>query len=388
MIVNLLLLRGNLGRPGAGACPVRGHSNVQGDRTMGIYEKPAPAFLDKLGEVFGFEPPRAHGFDTVGAIEAMLDGRGKVFIAMGGNFAAATPDTAATWRALRNCELTVHVTTKFNRSHVVHGRKALVLPVLGRTEIDLQASGPQGVTVEDSMSMVHLSHGMNAPASEHLLSEPMLVARMAAATLPASRTPWLQLAGDYARIRDKIEAVLPDFAGFNEKIRQPGGFRLRNTASERVWATASGKAEFSVHALPTDLAVERAAERHRDARVFTLTTLRSHDQYNTTIYGLNDRYRGVHGHRRVVFIHADDIRDLGLKSGDWVDITSLYIAESGGEVQQRRAERFLLVAYDIPRGCIASYYPETNPLVPLQSFSLGARTPTSKSIPVVLSRHG
>ncbi|HEY0957296.1 MAG TPA: FdhF/YdeP family oxidoreductase [Roseateles sp.] len=387
MIVNLLLLRGNLGRPGAGACPVRGHSNVQGDRTMGIYEKPSAEFLDKLGEVFGFEPPRAHGFDTVGAIQAMLDGRGKVFIAMGGNFAAATPDTAATWRALRRCELTVHITTKFNRSHVVHGRQALVLPVLGRTEIDVQASGPQGVTVEDSMSMVHLSAGMNAPASEHLLSEPMLVARMAAATLTNSRTPWLQLAGDYAAIRDKIEAVLPDFAGFNEKIKAPGGFRLRNTASERVWVTASGKAQFSTHAMPTDLAVERVADRQRDVRVFTLTTLRSHDQYNTTIYGHDDRYRGVYGHRRVVFIHADDIRDLGLKAGDWVDITSLYVGEGSDDVQQRRAERFLLVAYDIPRGCLASYYPETNTLVPLESFSLLARTPTSKSIPVVLSPH-
>ena len=387
MIVNLLLLRGNVGRPGAGACPVRGHSNVQGDRTMGIHEKPSPEFLDRLGEVFGFEPPRRHGLDTVGAIEAMQAGRAKVFIAMGGNFAAATPDTAATWQALRQCALTVHITTKFNRSHVVHGRQALVLPVLGRTEIDVQATGPQGVTVEDSMSMVHLSHGMNAPASEHLLSEPMVVARMAVATLSASRTPWLQLAGDYAAIRDRIEAVLPDFAGFNEKIRQPGGFRLRNTASERVWATASGKAEFSTHALPTDLAIERIAERHRDQRVFALTTVRSHDQYNTTIYGHDDRYRGVHGHRRVVFIHADDLRDLGLKAGDWVDITSLYCAEGSADVQQRRAERFLLVAYDIPRGCLASYYPETNPLVPLESFSITARTPTSKSIPVVLTRH-
>ncbi len=387
MIVNLLLLRGNLGRPGAGACPVRGHSNVQGDRTMGIYEKPAAAFLDRLGQVFDFKPPREPGVDTVGAIQAMLDGCAKVFIAMGGNFAAATPDTAATWRALRRCDLTVHITTKFNRSHVVHGRQALVLPVLGRTEIDVQASGPQGVTVEDSMSMVHLSSGMNAPASEHLLSEPMVVARMAAATLKHSRTPWLALASDYAAIRDKIEAVLPDFAGFNDKIRQPGGFRLRNTASERVWATPSGRAEFSTHAMPTDLAAERVAERHRDVRVFTLTTLRSHDQYNTTIYGHDDRYRGVYGHRRVVFIHADDLRDLGMKAGDWVDITSLYVGEAGGEVQQRRAERFLLVAYDIPRGCLASYYPETNALVPLESFSVSARTPTSKSIPVMLSAH-
>jgi molybdopterin-dependent oxidoreductase alpha subunit len=320
----------------------------------------------------------------------MLAGQAKVFIAMGGNFAAATPDTAATWRALRQCELTVHITTKFNRSHVVHGRQALVLPVLGRTEIDVQATGPQGVTVEDSMSMVHLSAGMNAPASEHLLSEPMLVARMAAATLKRSRTPWLALAGDYALIRDKIEAVLPDFAGFNEKIRQPGGFRLRNTASERVWATASGKAEFSTHPLPSDLAVQRVAERQRDARVFTLTTLRSHDQYNTTIYGHDDRYRGVYGHRRVVFISAEDLKDLGLKAGDWVDITSLYVGEAQGQdadVQQRRAEAFLLVEYDIPRGCLASYYPETNPLVPLESFSITARTPTSKSIPVMLTRH-
>jgi len=381
MIVNLLLLRGNLGREGAGACPVRGHSNVQGDRTMGIYEKPAAAFLDRLGDVFGFEPPREPGYDTVGAIEAMLAGHGKVFIAMGGNFAAATPDTAATWTALRQCELTVHVATKFNRSHVVHGRQALLLPVLGRTEIDVQAGGAQGVTVEDSMSMVHLSAGLNAPASEHLLSEPMLVARLAAATLPQSRTPWLLLAGDYALIRDKIEAVFPDFAGFNEKIKTPGGFRLRNTASERVWVTASGKAEFRTHAVPTDTSVHRAkaAGKQTDTVVFALATVRSHDQYNTTIYGMDDRYRGVYGHRRVVFINAEDLRQIRMKAGDWVDITSLY-----NDGESRIAERFLLVEYDIPRGCLASYYPETNPLVPLSSFAIDARTPTSKSIPVKL----
>ena len=239
--------------------------------------------------------------------------------------------------------------------------------------------------------MVHLSAGMNAPASEHLLSEPMVVARMAALTLKNSRTPWLALASNYAAIRDKIEAVLPDFAGFNEKIKTPGGFRLRNTASERVWATPSGKAGFSTHALPTDSAAERVAERQRgngkDVRLFTLTTLRSHDQYNTTIYGHDDRYRGVYGHRRVVFINAEDLKDIGMKAGDWVDITSLFIDEAGGDVQQRHAARFLLVAYDIPRGCLASYYPETNPLVPLESFSLVARTPTSKSIPVTLARH-
>jgi molybdopterin-dependent oxidoreductase alpha subunit len=384
MIVNLLLMRGNLGREGAGACPVRGHSNVQGDRTVGIYEKPTPAFLDKLGEVFGFEPPREHGYDTVGAIEAMLAGKGKVFFALGGNFAAATPDTLATFRALRNCELTVHVATKFNRSHLVHGRQALVLPCLGRTEIDVQAAGPQGVTVEDSMSMVHISTGMNVPASEHLLSEPMIVARLAAATLPASRTPWMALASDYAKIREKIEAVLPDFAGYNEKIKTPGGFRLRNTASERVWATPTAKANFSTHPVPQDTHVHRARAvgKALDTVVFALATTRSHDQYNTTIYGLDDRYRGVYGHRRVVFINAEDLKQIGMKAGDWVDITSLY--EDG---EERRADRFLLVEYDIPRGCLASYYPETNPLVPLSSFAITARTPTSKSIPVKLSAH-
>ncbi|MET0519676.1 MAG: FdhF/YdeP family oxidoreductase [Burkholderiaceae bacterium] len=387
MIVNLLLMRGNLGREGAGACPVRGHSNVQGDRTVGINEKPVAAFLDKLGEVFGFEPPREHGYDVVGAIEAMLAGKGKVFFALGGNFAAATPDTLATFRALRNCELTVHVTTKFNRSHIVHGRQALVLPCLGRTEIDVQASGPQGVTVEDSMSMVHISTGLNVPASEHLLSEPMIVARMAAATLPASRTPWLRMASDYALIREKIEAVLPDFAGYNEKIKTPGGFRLRNTASERVWATPTGKANFSTHAVPQDTPVHRARRRHgdgkaRDTVVFALGTTRSHDQYNTTIYGLDDRYRGVYGHRRVVFINAEDLKQIGMKAGEWVDITSIY-----DDGEERRADRFLLVEYDIPRGCLASYYPETNPLVPLSSFAITARTPTSKSIPVKLTPH-
>lgn len=392
MITNLLLLRGNMGRPGAGACPVRGHSNVQGDRTMGIYEKPDPAFLDRLGAVFGFEPPRAHGFDTIGAIEAMRDKKASVFIAMGGNFAAATPDTTVTHQALQQCALTVHVATKFNRSHVVHGRQALVLPCLGRTEIDMQASGPQGVTVEDSMSMVHISMGLNAPASEHLLSEPMIVARLAAATLPHSRTPWLQLADNYALIRDKIEAVFPDFAGFNEKIQKPGGFRLRNPASDRVWATASGKAEFRCHAVPTDTSLHRVRNRPQDTPVFALATVRSHDQYNTTIYGLDDRYRGVYGHRRVVFINAADLRQLGMKAGDWVDITCLFETDTGSgsgnsttALEVRRAARFLLVEHDIPRGCLASYYPETNPLVPLQSFAIGARTPTSKSIPVTLS---
>jgi len=387
MLVNLLMLRGNLGRPGAGACPVRGHSNVQGDRTMGIWEKPPAALLDRLQQVFGFEPPRTHGVDVVDSIRLMLEGKGRVFFALGGNFAAATPDTAATWQALRQCDLTVHVTTKLNRSHVVHGREALILPCLGRTEIDMQAAGPQGVTVEDSMSMVHLSAGINPPASEHLLSEPAIVARLAAATLngPAgrgSRTPWLWLVEDYARIRDLIEQVFDDFKDFNARVAAPGGFRLRNTAGERVWVTDTGKAAFVAHPVPRDTPVHRARARVRDAVVFTLITTRSHDQYNTTIYGMDDRYRGVFGQRRVVFIHPEDIRALGLKDGDWVDLKTVW-----DDGQERRADRFRLVAYDIPRGNLAAYYPETNPLVPLSATAIVAGTPTSKAIPVVLVPH-
>ena len=383
MITNLLLLRGNIGRPGAGPCPVRGHSNVQGDRTMGIWEKPPAALLDRLRDVFGFEPPRAPGTDVVASIRLMLEGRGKVFFALGGNFASATPDTYETWKGLRRCDLTVHVTTKLNRSHIVHGREALILPCLGRTEIDVQAGGPQGVTVEDSMSMVHMSSGINPPASDHLLSEPAIVARLAAATLGArSHTPWAWLVEDYDRIRDKIEAVFDDFFDFNLRIRTPGGFRLRNPASEREWRTASGKATFHAHAVPLATPVHRARERHLDQVVFTLLTTRSHDQYNTTIYGQDDRYRGVFGQRRVVFINAADIRHLGLRDGQWVDIHTAW-----ADGIERRADRFKLVAYDIPRGNLAAYYPETNPLVPLALTATDAGTPTSKSIPVILTPH-
>ncbi|MBV7539513.1 FdhF/YdeP family oxidoreductase [Acidovorax sp. sic0104] len=382
-IVSLLMMRGNIGREGAGPCPVRGHSNVQGDRTMGIWEKPPAALLDKLRDVFGFEPPRQNGVDTVEAIRQMLDGKGKVFFALGGNFASATPDTYETWKALQRCDLTVHVTTKLNRSHIVHGKEALILPCLGRTEIDMQATGPQGVTVEDSMSMVHISVGINPPASEHLLSEPAIVARLAAATLGArSNVPWLWLVEDYARIRDQIEKVFPDFKDFNQRVAVPGGFRLRNTASERVWATASGKASFHAHAVPRDTPTHIARERYKDAVVFTLLTTRSHDQYNTTIYGMDDRYRGVYGQRRVVFINDKDIRALGMKDGDWVDIQTVW-----SDGQERRADRFKLVAYDIPRGNLAAYYPETNPLVPLSAVADTAGTPTSKSIPVLLVPH-
>ncbi|MGJ7544541.1 FdhF/YdeP family oxidoreductase [Variovorax sp. LT1R16] len=386
MLGNLLLMRGNVGRPGAGPCPVRGHSNVQGDRTMGIWERPPAALLDRLAEVYGFEPPRANGMDTVEAIAAMRDGLGKVFFALGGNFAAATPDTYETWKGLRRCDLTVHVATKLNRSHVVHGREALILPCLGRTEIDIQAAGPQGVTVEDSMSMVHISTGINPPASPLLLSEPAIIARLAEATIGhRSRTAWRWLVEDYARIRDHIEAVFDDFKDFNRRVAVQGGFRLRNTASERVWATASKKAGFFTHPVPRDTPSHRARARFAakgDTRVFTLLTTRSHDQYNTTIYGHDDRYRGVFGQRRVVFIHEDDIRDIGLKNGDWVDIRTVW-----DDGQERRADRFKLVAYDIPRGNLAAYYPETNPLVPLSSVALNAGTPASKSIPVILVPH-
>ncbi|WP_133000285.1 FdhF/YdeP family oxidoreductase [Luteimonas arsenica] len=383
MIVNLLLLRGNLGRPGAGACPVRGHSNVQGDRTMMIWEKPPAAFLDRIEQVFGFEPPRNDGYDTVGAIEAMIEGRAKVFFAMGGNFAIATPDSDATARGLRNCALTVNVTTKLNRSHLVHGRDALILPCLGRTEIDIQAAGPQGVTVEDSMSMVHLSSGINPPASDILLSEPAIVAGLAHATLgERSKIGWLWLIEDYDRIRDLVAMCFDDFHDFNARVRVPGGFRLSNPARDRAWATATGRANFIAADVPTDNPIHRARRAQGTQPVFTLATTRSHDQYNTTVYGLNDRYRGVFGERRVLFIHADDIAALGMKAGDWVDLESL--CDDG---VRRTARRFMLVEYDIPRGCLAAYYPETNPLVPLSSFADESRTPTSKSIPVVLAPH-
>jgi molybdopterin-dependent oxidoreductase alpha subunit len=353
---------------------VRGHSNVQGDRTMGIDEKPSAAFLDRLQRVFGFEPPRRHGLNTVESIEAMLTGDAEVFIGLGGNFAAATPDTEATARALQRCALTVHVSTKFNRSHVVHGRQALVLPCLGRTELDLQQGRPQAVTVEDSMSMVHRSVGRNPPASPHLLSEPAVVAGIAQATLPHSRVRWAWLVQDHDRIRDHIAKVVDDFADFNRRVAVPGGFRLPNAAAERRWNTATLRANFFVHPLHD--------REEPGGAPYTLTTIRSHDQYNTTVYGLHDRYRGVHGERRVLFIHPEDLAELGLSAGERVDITSVHGSE------RRRVRGFRLVPYDIPRGNLAAYYPETNPLVPLSSVAEGAGTPTSKAIRVLLEKSG
>ncbi|AVQ00124.1 CbbBc protein [Ahniella affigens] len=376
MLMNVLLLKGNIGKSGAGPCPVRGHSNVQGDRTMGIYEKPSAAFLDRLDRAFGLESPRAPGFDVVQAIQAMQAGAVDVFFAMGGNFAQATPDAARTHAALRQCGLTVHVSTKLNRSHLIHGREALILPCLGRSEFDPQAEGRQAVTVEDSMSMVHLSAGIRPAASEHLLSEPAIVVRLALAALPDSQLPWLHWLGHYDRIRDAIALVIPGFEQFNERVRRPGGFHLPHPARERRFPTATSKARLVAHALWDEAGPAATAA---NKMVFQLMTVRSHDQYNTTVYGLDDRYRGIKGLRRVVMIHPDDLAALGFQAGDLVDVHSLW---HDGE---RHASGFTLVAYQIPRGNLASYFPETNVLVPLDSVAERAGTPTSKSIPVWLS---
>lgn len=381
MLVNLMLLRGNIGKEGAGLCPVRGHSNVQGNRTVGIYEKMPVEFLESLEKVFDIKVPREEGYDAVAAIQAMIDGKAKFFFALGGNFSIATPDTDRTWEGLRNCDLTAHVTTKLNRSHLVHGKEALILPCLGRTEIDTQETGPQGVTVEDSMSMVHISYGMNKPASPHLLSEPAIVARMAHAALKGSKTPWLEYIKDYSKIRDVIEQTMPHlFENYNERIKHPGGFRLPVPSTDRVWKTASGKAEFSLLAIPRNSPIHQAREQYGD-QLFVLMTTRSHDQYNTTIYGMDDRYRGVFGQRRVVFMNPADISRMGLKAGDWVNLVSVW--QDG---ITRRADNFLVVSYDIPAGCLGGYYPETNNLVPLESVADMSHTPTSKSIPVLIEK--
>jgi molybdopterin-dependent oxidoreductase alpha subunit len=371
MLMNVLLLKGNIGKRGAGPCPVRGHSNVQGDRTMGIYEKPAADFLDRLAQEFHFAPPRDAGFDVVDSIAAMGDGRARVLFAMGGNFAAATPDTRRTHEGLRKLDLTVHVSTKLNRSHLVHGREAMILPCLGRTEIDHQAGGPQSVSVEDSMSMVHLSAGIKEPASTDLLSEPAIVARLAARVLPHSRTPWLSLIEDYDRIRERIAVVIPGFEDFNQRVRAQGGFHLPHPGRVREFPTASGRALLQTHALEDLPAVADAP--------FQLMTVRSHDQYNTTVYGLDDRYRGVRGLRRVCFVNPADLERLGWAAGTVVDITSIW---HDGE---RTVHGFTLVVYDIPSGCLASYFPETNALVPLDHVSERSGTPASKSIPVRLT---
>ncbi|MGW4458191.1 FdhF/YdeP family oxidoreductase [Streptomyces albidoflavus] len=375
-VVNFLLLRGNIGRPGAGVCPVRGHSNVQGDRTMGIFERPAPAFLDALEREFGFAPPRHHGLDVVRAIRALRDGEAKVFLAMGGNFVAASPDTEVTEAAMRRARLTVHVSTKLNRSHAVTGAHALILPTLGRTERDVQAGGEQFVTVEDSMGMVHASRGRLEPAGPALLSETAIVCRLARAVLgEKSATPWEEFEGDYALIRDRISRVVPGFEEFNARVADPAGFALPHAPrDERRFPTPSGKAHFT--AAPVE-------HPHLPEGRLLLQTLRSHDQYNTTIYGLDDRYRGIRGGRRVVLVHPDDARELGFTDGAYADLVGEW--KDGVE---RRAPGFRVVHYPTARGCAAAYYPETNVLVPLDSTADTSNTPASKSVVIRLEPSG
>jgi len=365
-IVNLMLLRGQVGQPGAGFCPVRGHSNVQGDRTMGIWERPTAVFLDRLGEEFEFEPPRNHGFDTVRAIHAMHEGNGRVFFALGGNFLSATPDTDFTSAALRRCRLTAHVSTKLNRSHLITGERALILPCLGRTEVDTQAAGPQFVTTENSMGVVQMSHGSLAPASPELLSEAQIVARLARATLENRTTvDWETLSSDYDNIRDRIERVVPGFENYNARVREPGGFYLPNAARERVFNTANGKAVFTIHALPNhNLAPDQ----------YLMMTIRSHDQFNTSVYSENDRYRGISNNRRVVFLNRDDIAAAGLREQQVVDLVSHF------EGEERIARRFTIVPYDIPPRCAAAYFPEANVLVPVRNVAEKSNTPVSKSV--------
>ena len=373
-IANLLLLRGNFGKPGAGICPLRGHSNVQGDRTVGITEKPNAALLEALERVFGIKPPHAHGHDALAAIQSIIEGKSKALICLGGNLAVALPEPERCFKAMRTLDLAVHIGTKLNRSHLLVGKHSFIFPCLGRTEQDIQATGPQSITVEDSMSMVHASMGKLRPASDQLRSEPAILAGMAQAALPKSKVPWLKLIANYDQIRDGIEAVFPDFKDFNRRIRIPGGFRLPLPPTLRVWKTASGKAEFiAFESLTEDTEVAAT-----DA--LKLTTIRSHDQYNTTIYGLDDRYRGVFGRRDVLFVNEADLALRKLEHGDVVDVETMLT--SGVPL---RLERLTAVVYDIAPGSVAAYYPEANALVPLSYHDAQSGTPSYKSVPVRIS---
>lgn len=370
LIADLLLMRGNLGKPGAGICPLRGHSNVQGNRTVGITEKPSADFLERLQQQFGFTPPAWHGHDAVNAMQAMISGHSKALICLGGNFAVALPDAGACFPAMKALALSVHIGTKLNRSHLLVAKRTLILPCLGRTELDIQASGSQSVTVEDSMSMVHASSGKLKPASEQLRSEPAIVAMMAVSTLPATKVPWQALVADYDRIRDLIEKTVPGFDDYNQRIRQPGGFRMPLPPTERRWPTASGKAEFSVFRGVHENVVTEGDD------ILRLITLRSHDQYNTTIYALDDRYRGVFGRRDILFMNDADLERLGLEHGDVVDIET---ALPGSDL---RLEGITVVAYQIAEGSVGAYYPEANVLVPLDYNDPQSGTPSYKSVPV------
>jgi molybdopterin-dependent oxidoreductase alpha subunit len=375
-IANFLMLRGNMGRPGAGIAPLRGHSNVQGDRTVGITEKPNKALLDGIEKAFGFRAPPEHGHDAVAAIKAIAAGTSKALICLGGNLAVAMSDPKATFAAMRKLDVAVHMATKLNRSHLLTAKQSFILPVLGRTELDIQTTGSQSVTVEDSMSMVHASRGRLPPASEHLRSEPAIVAGLAKAVLRGRHgIDWDGLIADYDRIRDAIEIVFPDFKDFNTRIRQPGGFRLDIPASRREWRTPTSKAMFIIApGLNED-------PRLTEPDVITLTTVRSHDQYNTTIYGLDDRYRGVFGRRDVMFLNEDDLAARGLEHGDLIDIEAA--AQPGDpDGQPITVSGITAVAYEIPRGSAAAYYPEMNALVALAHYDRRSGTPSYKSIPV------
>ncbi|OBZ93382.1 CbbBc protein [Pararhizobium polonicum] len=374
-IANLLMLRGNIGRPGAGICPLRGHSNVQGDRTVGITEIPNPALIDGIERAFGFRAPSEKGHNAVEAVEAIIEGRSKALVCLGGNLAVAMSDPQATFAGMRRLELAVHIATKLNRSHLLTAQTSIILPVLGRTDSDIQASGQQAVTVEDSMSMVHSSRGFLNPPGELLKSEPAIIAGIAKATLGSLHDiDWDGMVGDYNRIRDKIEIVFPDFHDFNARIRQPGGFRLDIPASHRQWRTASGKAEFLVG--------QALGGEEADPDMLILTTLRSHDQYNTTIYGLDDRYRGVFGRRDVIFMNKDDLARRGLADGDRIDVTSA----AGGNTPPQTVRGYTVVAYDIPQGAIAGYYPEMNRVIGLSDYDKNSGTPSYKSAPVMVHR--
>jgi molybdopterin-dependent oxidoreductase alpha subunit len=371
-IVNVLLLQGNIGRAGAGVCPVRGHSNVQGDRTMGIWEKPPPGLLDGIEGEYGFRPPSQPGHDTVDAIRAMQGGTVDVLVSMGGNLVAAAPDSALTEQAVARCRLTVSVVTKLNRSHCVTGEAALILPVLGRTERDVQASGEQAVSVEDSMSQVHLSRGRLEPASPELRSEVSVVCQLARRVLPTSPVPWQRYEDDYGEIRRAIGRVVPGCTGYDDQVRRFGGFALPHPPrDERRFPTSDGRARFTVNGLEVI--------RPPEGRLL-LQTLRSHDQYNTTVYGHDDHYRGIRGGRKVVLVNPSDLASLGLRDGDEVDLVSEWL---DGE---RRAPGFRVVSYPTAQGCAAAYFPETNLLVPLDSTADGSNTPTSKSLVVRLDR--
>lgn len=373
-VVNMLLLKGSIGKPGAGTCPVRGHSNVQGDRTMGIYEKPSKAFLDKLEHVYGFEPPRKHGYDVVECIHAMHERKAKVFFAMGGNFLSATPDTVYTAEALRRCRLTIQVSTKLNRSHLITGEEAIILPCLGRSDKDVQNGEEQFISCENSMGVVQMSKGGLKPVSDKLLSEPAIVCKLAKATLGNhSKVNWELYEEHYDYIRNDIELTIPGFDSYNRKVRVPGGFYLPNTARNGKFNTFSGKAHFNV----ADIMRQQLA-----ADEYMMMTIRSHDQFNTTIYGLDDRYRGVHNERRVIFMNEKDVSKAGLKAGDIVDLYNYY------DDIERVAHKFIVIPFSIPEQCTATYFPETNVLVPINSTADKSNTPTSKMVILKIRLHG